>query len=143
MTTAQDVFNKAITLMDEQSDTGLTDWSDTQDYKNKTLYILNILRGELYPLSDTFTVSEPGKRPVSKKLVAMTDEIDLDDVIAQTIMPYGLAAHLLIDENPSAAAFYQQRYEELMRKLGAQIPAKWDTIEDVYGIVPNADFGRW
>ena len=43
--------------------------------------------------------------------------INLDDYIAQTVMPYGLAAHLLIDENPTVASFFQQRYEELLDKL--------------------------
>lgn len=143
MTTVQSVFDKAVALMDEVSDAGLTDWGDTQEYKNKTLYILNILRGELYPLSDTFKVTEAGKRPVSAELMAMTDVIDLDDVVAQTILPYGLAAHLLIDENPAAAGFFQQRYEELMRKLGAQIPAQWEMIEDKYGIIDPVSFGRW
>ena len=57
-------------------------------------------------------------------------------------MPYGLAAHLLIDENPTVAAFFQQRYEELLDKLG-NVPAEFEPIEDVYGGIGHSEGGRW
>jgi hypothetical protein len=149
-TTGQDIFDKAITLMGEQSDSGETDWIDTQEYKNRSLEILNTLRGEVYPYSDTYATQRkkyPGRRPVCDKLESLDDEIDIDDVLAQTVMPYGLAAHLLVDENDNMAAFFQQRYEELLRKLGANIPGQWESIDDVYGYarggIEFGQFGRW
>ena len=49
-TTAQWVFDKAIYLMDEQNESsGATVTSDTNEYKLRTVPILNVLRGELYP----------------------------------------------------------------------------------------------
>jgi hypothetical protein len=71
-------------------------------------------------------------------------EIDLDDYICRSVMPYGLAAHLLLDENPSTAGFFQQRYDELKAQLSRGLPAESEDIIDVYGgIEPYNEFGMW
>lgn len=140
-TTAQQVFNIAIGLMSADTN-GLTETSDTTEYKNRTLLILNALRGELYPYSDTYARSEGGTRPTMLPISDFDTPINLDDYIAQTVMPYGLAAHLLIDENPIVASFFQQRYEELLDKLG-NVPQDFEQIVDVYGGIGHSEGGRW
>ena len=144
-TNAQRVFEIAMGLMDEVNEsTGAADTSDTREYRVRTLYILNALRGELFPYSDTFEIAEPGKRPICPVIMDFEGVIHLDDYICQSVMPYGLAAQLLLDENPSAAAFLQQRYEELRDKLARGLPSVSESIVDVYGIAtPYNDFGRW
>ena len=133
MATAQDIFDEAMGLMDEVNETtGATDTADTKEYKNRTLFILNILRGELYPYSDTFVTNDRGFRPIVDPIEDFDTPIDLDDYICETVMPYGLASHLLLDENPSAAGFFQQRYEELRDKLARGLPATSEDITDVY-----------
>lgn len=148
MTTAQRIFDLAMGLMDEVNEsTGATDTSDTREYKNRTLFILNILRGELYPYSDTFKAAEDGKRPIAKPIEDFATAIDLDDYICESVMPYGLAAHLLLDENPSSAGFFQQRYDELKQLLARGLPAESEDVVDVYGsrggIEPYNEFSRW
>ena len=54
-----------------------------------------------------------------------------------------LAAHLLIDENPTSASFFQQRYDELKAKLRLGFPAEFEPIEDIYGGLGCGDFARW
>ena len=145
-TTAQRVFDIAMGLMDEVNEsTGATDTSDTREYKVRTLLILNALRGELYPYSDTFQESAYGERPIVAVIENFTDVIQLDDYICQTVMPYGLAAQLLADENPNVASFLQQRYEELRDGLARGLPQSAGEIEDVYGILhhPYNEFSRW
>ena len=132
MATAQDIFDEAMALMDEVNEQGLTDTADTAEYKNRTLYILNILRGELYPYSDTYITNKKGYRPITALIEDFDTEIDLDDYICESVMPYGLAAHLFLDENPSAASFFQQRYEELLRKLARGLPVVSEEIVDVH-----------
>lgn len=129
MTNAQWVFDKAIHLMDEQDErTGETLTQDTEEYKNRTLSILNVLRNDLYPLSDNFALADSGKRPALPMITDFEAEIGLDDVIAQSILPYGLAAHLLLGEDNSKAGFFNQKYEELKMTLGARRPAIWEDI---------------
>ena len=145
-TTARQVFNLAIALMDEMNEnTGATDTTDTKEYKIRTPNILNILRGELYPYSDTYETNADGSRPVCTLIESIDDNIDLDDVLCQTVMPYGLAAHLLLGENNTAAGFFQQRYEEMREKL-KNSPASFESISDAYGsggYFPYNEFGRW
>jgi len=153
-TTGMDIFNAAITLMGEMSDDGETDWADTKEYKDRALNILNTLRGEVYQYSDTYpsgteAAKYPGKRPVCPVMGSLDDEIGIDDTLAQTVLPYGLAAHLLLDENDNMASFFQQRYEELLRRLGANVPAQWENIGNAYGynvgsaIIEYGQFGSW
>ena len=146
-TTAEKVFELAINLMDELNDSGEYDYADTDEYRNRTLGILNILKGELYPFSDTFRKNqewERGRRPIVSAITAFDQVIDLDDYICQSVMPYGLAAHLLMDENPASAGFFQQRYDELKAQLMRGMPAESEEITDVYGgLGPYNEFGMW
>jgi hypothetical protein len=132
-TNAQWIFDTTMGLIDEVNEqTGSTDTTDTREYKVRTLFILNTLRGELYPYSDTFKDIEPGKRPIVSIIENFDDDIDLDDYICQTVMPYGLAAHLLLDENPTSASYFNERYEELKAQLARGLPQSSEDIEDVY-----------
>lgn len=147
-TTAQEVFAAAMGLMDEVNEsTGETDTADTREYKNRTLLILNVLRGELYPFSDNYEEDEEGVRPIARIIDGFDDPIGLDDYICQSVMPYGLAAHLLLDENPSAASFFQQRYDELKAQLARGLPKTSEDIVDVYsdasGGLTYCQFARW
>jgi hypothetical protein len=150
--TGMDVFQRAITMMDELNDAGQYRHADTKEYQDRTLAILNVLQNELYPYSDTcpkYTEWEKGRRPVLLPLEDLYTEIDLDDYCSGTVLPYGLAAHLLLDENPSAAGYFQQRYDELKAMLmsGAGRPGESEDIMDLYGpcggIYPYNELSRW
>ena len=129
MTTANCVFDRAIHLMDEQNETnGKTRTQDTKEYEFRTLSILNVLRNELYPYSDTYEVRTDGRRPVCVELTSMEQPIDLDDALCQSVLPYGLAAHLLLGENDTMADFFNQRYEKMLNELRSRSTAEWEDI---------------
>lgn len=146
MTNAQTIYEMAIALMDSMSDSGVADVADNNEYKNRTLPILNILRGELYPFSDTYEADDEG-RPIAALIRTFDKPIDLDDYICQSVMPYGLAAHLLLQEDPAAANFCQQRYDELKMRLAVGMPSASSDVEDVYGpkggVDPYNEFAQW
>lgn len=142
-TNAQRVFDITMGMIDELSSSGATDTSDTKEYKDRTLFILNLIRGELYPYSDTYKLVEVGKRPIAKVIADFKEDIDLDDYICQSVMPYGLAAHLLLDENPTAAAYFNSRYEDLFMQLKSGFSQGSVEIEDVYGGIEYGEFSRW
>lgn len=143
-TNAQWVFEKAMHLMDEVNEsTGAADTADTKEYKNRTLAILNILRVECFPASDTYVVTTPGKRPVCPEIENFDDMIGLDDGICQGVLPYGLAAHLLLDENPSVASYFQQRYEEALAVAKRGVPAAGEDIVDLYGGIEHGRYAWW
>lgn len=72
-------------------------------------------------------------RPVPGVVATIDDTLQVDDVTARTIMPYGLASHLLLTENADSAAFFQQRYEELKFNASQMPPNASEQIENIYG----------
>lgn len=160
MTTCKDVFNLAMGLMDEiDKNKKYPDTPDTKEYEARTPYIIETLLRELYFASDTFNdPKQPtGKRPLPPYIIpsgmtitaenlpaCMNKKIDLDDFVARTILPYGLAAHLLLQEDVQAASFFQQRYEELLRWYRGSIPSEFESIINVYGYSNEYGwFSRW
>ena len=129
MTDANWIFDRAINLMDEQNEqNGETRTQDTEEYRHRTLSILNVLRHEVYPWSDTFAIGEDGRRALCPEIKDFDQILDIDDAIAQTVLPYGLAAHLLAGENDTLAAFFNQRYTELLYAIGGRRPGVWEDI---------------
>lgn len=115
---AQDVFVISMNLMDEISQDG-TFAGYPDDYKKKSWSILTTLQTELLPLSITPLAITSDQSP-----------LQVDDRTGTSVLPYGLAAHLLLTENPTLASFFNDRYDELKRKR----PVKIASIKDVYGI---------
>lgn len=143
-TNSQGVFDLAMAMIDEVNELGQTDHSDTKEYKDRSLHIINVLMGELYVYSDTYSPETANKRAIAVPVVNFEEPIEsLDDYICRSVLPYGLAAQLLLDENPSSAAFFQQRYEELKRSLGEGLAAESTDIVDVYGGFAHCEFGYW
>ena len=160
MTTCSDVFDLAMGLMDEvDQDTVRTRTVDTKEYRARTPFIIETLLRELYFASDTFNdPKQPvGKRPIPPYIIPshttitaanletfMNKTIDLDDFVARTILPYGLAAHLLLQEDVQSASFFQQRYEELLRWYRSSIPSEFQATWDYYGFHNEYGyFSRW
>jgi hypothetical protein len=142
-TTVRYIFDQTIKLMDEQNEKGLSVWSDTDEYRYRAIAIINVLIGECYPYSDTYVITTPGKRPIAKMVEDLEDVVYLDDSIAKTVLPYGLAAELMKNDDPTLGNYFLQRYQELLARHAKTLPAAWDTIEDVYGVADNFSFARW
>lgn len=131
-----DIFEAAMGLMDELSAEGEAQTSDTAEYVLRTPAIINMLVGELKMLT--------GEREDWLPVESLDDAAPVADAsYALSALPYGLAANLLVDENPSAASFYQQRYEELRAMFIARLPASVEDIELLYGGVGGGSFSRW
>jgi len=136
MAYVSDVFDAAMGLMDELSPTGTAQTSDTQDYKFRTPAIIGIMTAEFK--------LRTGGRGAFAAVSALDDYINgIDDAYALGVMPYGLAANLLIDENPAAASFFQQRYEQLQYEYIRHRPALFEAIENVYGGIEHGEAARW
>ena len=136
MAYVSDVFDAAMGIMDELGQTGQAQTSDTQEYEYRTPAIINMLVGELHMLL--------GNRDNWLPVTSLDDMVPTADTnYALSALPYGLAANLLIDENPTAASFYQQRYEELRAYYLARQQADVGDITDSYGGIPSGEFSRW
>ena len=142
MAKVSDVFDAAMSIADELSSSGLAQNADNMEYQYRTPAIVTMLTGEILRLT--------GNAEAFEAVTAMTDDIPATpDDYAMTVMPYGLAANLLTIEDPAAASFYQQRYEELRDRFASRLSPSQGQIEDVYshtewdGGIPYGWFSRW
>jgi hypothetical protein len=99
--------------------------------RNK-LYISYYFDGNIriiyHPIPTLLTFSGTGNSNTD-----LNQTLTLDDITARTILPYGLAAHLLLTENSASASFFNQRYEELKFEGTRQQAASAEQIINIYG----------
>ena len=122
-TTGTDALNAALAIMDELG---------TNEYNARAVTLINMLCDKLFPYSDTYKVGTSG-RPVCKRAASLADTLDLDDVLAQSVLPYGLAAQLMLSDDPSQAANFEAIFQERLVEARLQLPLEIQEIEDVYG----------
>lgn len=139
--TAQQVFDMAIHLIDEQSEsTGTTMTEDTDEYRYRTISILNTAIPTLYPYSSNYTQVETGRPEPDILLVTdyqnpdLTQVIALDDTLCLAILPYYLAGWLLAGENTELSDRLLSRYRESLLAVRDKLPAKWEQISTPYGL---------
>ena len=131
-----DVFETAMGLMDELDTEGEALTPDTAEYMLRTPMIINTLIAEFKMLT--------GERGDWLPVESIDDMMPAGDTSYQLgALPYGLAAALLVDENPPAANFYQQRYEELRAWYIARAQASAGDIVNLYGGIEYGEFAAW
>ena len=132
-TTVQQAYDMAIMLMNEQNDeTGATNSSELDTYKNRSIALINILVSDLYNLSDTTSFPSTTK-PVPDLLLEFDDSIDLDDRLSVNVLPYGLAGHLYKGENEDMAQYFLGVYYNLKKEYSRRKPTAKSSITNVYG----------
>lgn len=122
MVTAKQVYDMALVLIDEVTEEGSVTPDTPKYYESRAKSILTQLQSELLPASQ-----EP------EIITDLNQALKLTDRVAIQVLPYGLAAHLLLIEDANAASFFNARYDELKRKTLTVITK----ITDVYGVVTN------
>lgn len=118
--TAKIVYNAALVLIDEVLENGNIVADQPKYYEAKARSILTSLQTELLP---------PSIDPVI--ITDLSQEMLVSDRVSLTILPYGLAAHLLVQEDTNAASFYNARYDEMKRKSATTATS----IYDVYNVL--------
>lgn len=125
MITAQQVYDIALVLMDEVTETGNITTETPEYYRSKVLNILTTLQTELLPLSIT---------PVP--VTSMAQTLLVSDRTALLVLPYGLAAHLLLSDDLTLSSFLNARYDELKRKVAT---GGIVSTTDVYGLTGSVE----
>ena len=137
MTTVGEVFDAAMALTDELNlSTGSARTRDTKEYEQRTPQIIGTLIAEFRLMS--------GLRGSYIRPESLDDNlIGIDDGYAIGVMQYGLAAKLLLDENPASASFFHEKYEELRSLCFSRAQADVGEIENVYGGIEYGQFSHW
>lgn len=144
MRTVQDIYDEAIRLMDAQNESnGQTNTADNKEYVFRTPDCLNRYINLVYPYSDTYVAREDGKRTVHPKLTAMTDTVDMDDLICFSVLAPALVYELLLEENPDVASARWKDYESALQMAKNTRPAAVESVDMPYGGLEYGEFSRW
>lgn len=128
MITAQQVFDTAIMLMDQQSEAnGRTLTEDNQEYRFRTLPILSTLLPRL-------GATETLKLPEDPAMPDLSQMVPLEDSLCLGALPYGLAACLLAGENEALAGWFQDRFRENTAALPGGSTGVFRQIAVPYGL---------
>lgn len=141
MATVQQIFDMAIHLINEQDEhSGATRITETEDYAQRTISILNSVIPSLSQYSSgyqpgitgrpTATLLSPGKEGNPR----FSQEIPLDDAISVSLLPYYLGAMLKIAEDTDMYDRLMSRYREAFVDLRSRIPACFEDIATPYGL---------
>lgn len=109
-----------MVLIDEVSKSGLISPKPPKYYELRAISMMTQLQTELL-----LAEQEP------QFITSFDEELIIPAKIAITVLPYGLAAHLLLADDINTASFFNARYDELKRKTVAVIKP----IEDKLGIL--------
>lgn len=128
---AIEVFTETMAMLDEMTDTGELDTVSVADYKARTPYILTSLQNEIIGVENRYRKYGSYIRPVP--IVDLENQdVQVDDIQANTLLVYGLAAKLMADENKPLANFMQQEYERLSGIFLKPKPVTPESREDIY-----------
>lgn len=122
-TTGTQALNLALVIMDELNNT---------EYNERALYFINMLCDKLYPYSDNYAVETAGTRPVVNHIASLSDALGIDDVLAQSVLPHGLAAQLMLSDDPTQAANFEGIFQERFKEIKKQLSTEGAEITDVY-----------
>lgn len=137
--TCQEIYDITMALMDEMLDSGAVDYASTKDYTARTPGILTILQTQVV----MYFKSRGIDIDTLDRLESMTDEVDLEDDICMGVLPYGLAARLLGQEDTQMSSYFSQLYNQGLadaaessedKKKGKQVPGN-----NIYGLFRAGD----
>jgi hypothetical protein len=122
-----------MAILDELSERdGAAERRENRAYQLRFVPLANQVCHELYPLSDDYAAAI-GRRGVPTKITSLDDTVPLDEFLCVAAMPYALAARLVVDENPTVAAFWERKFQESLARYGSATPREFEPITDVYG----------
>lgn len=107
---------------------GEAELSDTDDLKARALSLINILIAENHSLDCRITKCEHSLKPID----SLDDEIELNEILLGSVLPYGLAALLMVGEDDSLAASMHKLYEKARTEALRHGRAKAEPITEVY-----------
>ena len=130
--TVLDIYNTALAIMDE---------SGTSDYEKRTPPIVNSMMGAVWMASEQHHF---GPHSMWTPVTDMSDEVSgVDQSLALSAMPYGLAAQLYLGEDHVRAGSWWAIFEERLALFKRNRPAEFESIDNYYGGCELSEFGRW
>jgi len=137
--TCQEIYDITMALMDEMLDNGAVDYNSTKDYTARTPGILTILQTQIV----MYFKSRGIDIDTLERLTTMEDTVELDDDICMGVLPYGLAARLLGQEDTQMSSYFSQLYNDGLAKAAESSDDKPKGVQlsgnNIYGLFEAGD----
>ncbi len=102
--------------------------SDTEDLKARSVSLINIVISENAELDGRIRKTEHSVNLIT----SLDDVIDCSEIVAQSVLPYGLARLLIVGEDDALASSFAFLYNEAKQKAIRFGKAKTHPIEEAY-----------
>lgn len=125
MTTADDIFHAALALMGAQG--------DAARYESRALAGIQLLVTDLFSLDRALKGDAAAAAAAIPLPATLRDTTDLADILTRSLLPLGLAAYLLNEEEERRASFLLELYrteKELLRRQFAS--GRRHAVRDLY-----------
>jgi len=143
--TCHEIYDITMALMDEMIDNTTieqvpdADYPSTKDYQARTPGILTILQTQIVMYFKTRGIDID----TLDRLETMEDNVELDDDICMGVLPYGLAARLLGQEDTQMSSYFSQLYNQGLADAAEsssdKMKGKQVTRENIYGLFRAGD----
>lgn len=143
--TCKEIYDITMALMDEMQDNATidqepkVDYPQNKDYQARTPGILTILQTQV----TNYFKAKGMDVDTLERLVTMDDNVDLSDDICMGVLPYGLAARLLGQEDTQMSSDFSQLYNVALSDAAEasddKAKGKQYSGDNIYGLMRAGD----
>lgn len=143
--TCHEIYDITMALMDEMVDNSTIeqvpdpDYPSTKDYQARTPGILTILQTQIVMYFKSRGIDIDSL----PRLETMEDNVELEDDVCMGVLPYGLAARLLGQEDTTMSSYFSQLYNQNMASAAesaeGKIKGKQVSGNNIYGLFRAGD----
>ena len=125
--TGRNILNMALDLMNMRGSDGMLPVS-CADMESRATNIINICLAQCAPLNKRLCNTEA---PVTL-LKSLDDTVEYDETLLVSVIPYGVAADLSADEDPSLSNKFEEKYRFAYKSAFRYSRARLHSVTEVY-----------
>jgi hypothetical protein len=111
MKTAREVYQISLRLLGERNG------ENTASLEERAVDLINVMLGDLQELDEALRGKRVHFGTSLPQIDSLEERLCCEEVIASSLLPLGLAAMLIHEEDPSRAAFFYEMYSGEMQRL--------------------------
>lgn len=109
--TGREVYKLALALLAQEE-------QEASDYESRAADLINVLLPQMLAAQNIYRTSRgEEKLACAQTIEGLEDELELSEPFARSVLPYGLATLLILEEDSSRAAYFNGVYLENMGTL--------------------------
>ena len=107
MKTAKEILNRSLTLLGEEAG------ENTESFEQRAVTLINVLLSQISVLNE----AAPEEAVIVPQIKSLEDQVGGEDAIALSLLPLGLAALLIGEEDENRSAFFLTLYQNERERL--------------------------